>query len=246
MNPLPLKMCLTIISDKHWFSENVLCLVSNAAKYSDGGAVDVIIELLDDSNINKSCSDNGFVSRTRDDDKIDSRCSVFVRISIEDNGIGLSEEARKNLFQPFKQAQRMVGGTGLGLFSLAKRMEALGGFCGVEPRTDGKRGSNFWFAFPYRPDRSEFALNGPTSKRMSTGGYFNDEKYSILLVDDSPTIIKVTSRCLRSKGHTVTSASNGSQGLDRLIEGYATKDFDVVLMDLQMPVMVSLSLIHCF
>jgi signal transduction histidine kinase len=70
-------------------------------------------------------------------------------------GIGLSATARETLFQPFQQAQRMAGGTGLGLFSLSKRVEALGGFRGVEERKDGKRGSNFWFSFPYRPDRTE-------------------------------------------------------------------------------------------
>jgi signal transduction histidine kinase len=52
--------------------------------------------------------------------------SASVRVSIEDTGIGLSKETRDTLFQPFKQAQRMAGGTGLGLFSLSKRMEALG------------------------------------------------------------------------------------------------------------------------
>jgi hypothetical protein len=77
-----------------------------------------------------------------------------IRVSIEDTGIGLSVESRKVLFQPFKQVQRMAGGTGLGLFSLSKRMESLGGSRGVAPRRDGLQGSNFWFSFPYRPDYS--------------------------------------------------------------------------------------------
>jgi signal transduction histidine kinase len=257
VNPLPLKMCLTLISDKHWFSENVLCLLSNAAKYSDHGEVTVSIELLvNPASVLTDESSHGSIPRTYSNDVYDANCPRLVRVSIEDNGIGLSEEARKNLFQPFKQAQRMAGGTGLGLFSLSKRMEALGGFCGVEPRTDGKRGSNFCFAFPYRPDRSGATTEKTDGVRHSnsnvhskTGGSEDDPKnsgeistddvYNILLVDDSPTIIKVTSRCLRAKGHSVTSASNGSSGLDRLIEGYATKDFHVVLMDLQMPVMVN-------
>jgi signal transduction histidine kinase len=73
-------------------------------------------------------------------------------VTVEDNGIGISEEARQTLFQPFKQAQRMAGGTGLGLFSLLKRVEALGGSCGVGSRIDGLEGSIFWFTFPYRCD----------------------------------------------------------------------------------------------
>jgi signal transduction histidine kinase len=51
----------------------------------------------------------------------------MVLITVEDSGIGISEEGRKDLFQHFKTAQRMAGGTGLGLYSLLKRVEALGG-----------------------------------------------------------------------------------------------------------------------
>jgi signal transduction histidine kinase len=51
----------------------------------------------------------------------------MIRITVEDHGIGISKKARKSLFAPYKQAQRMAGGTGLGLYSLLKRIEALGG-----------------------------------------------------------------------------------------------------------------------
>jgi len=90
---------------------------------------------------------------------------------VEDNGIGLSPEMMANLFRPFKQAQRMTGGTGLGLYSLAKRLhcisyyfvssfytapfsriEALNGCYGVSNRHDGEQGCLFWFEIPYRPD----------------------------------------------------------------------------------------------
>jgi signal transduction histidine kinase/CheY-like chemotaxis protein len=76
----------------------------------------------------------------------------MLRITVEDCGAGLSDEAMDKLFQPLKQGQRFTGGTGLGLFSLTKRSDALGGRCGVHAREDGKSGCAFWFAFPYRPD----------------------------------------------------------------------------------------------
>eukprot|EP00981_Chlorochromonas_danica_P007306 scaffold1662_cov232-Ochromonas_danica.AAC.1 len=85
-------------------------------------------------------------------DKTPNQYESFLRIEIEDHGIGLSEEAMANLFNPFKQAQRLAGGTGLGLYSLARRMEALNGFYGVSHRRDGKQGSVFWFSIPYRAD----------------------------------------------------------------------------------------------
>jgi hypothetical protein len=75
-----------------------------------------------------------------------------VIVTVEDTGIGISDENKKKLFQAFQQAQRRAGGTGLGLFSLAKRIEALKGTFGVRDRDDGEQGSCFWFTFPYRPD----------------------------------------------------------------------------------------------
>ena len=153
VNPFPKTVCLDIITDKHWFTENVLCLLSNAVKYSNSGTVTVTIEHLDHlcdvenseadcdgilrlhdprsphpphgSNAEdgrSSCSNRitDFKERTEDHIKV---ATSTIRISIEDTGIGISEEARKCLFQPFKQAQRFAGGTGLGLYSLSNRIE---------------------------------------------------------------------------------------------------------------------------
>eukprot|EP01031_Cornospumella_fuschlensis_P025063 gene25063-30272_t len=77
----------------------------------------------------------------------------LLRFEVSDHGIGLSDEAMLTLFNPFKQAQRLAGGTGLGLYSLARRIEALRGDYGVYGRPDEQQGSVFWFAIPYRPDR---------------------------------------------------------------------------------------------
>jgi hypothetical protein len=76
------------------------------------------------------------------------------------------------------QAQRRTGGTGLGLFSLYKRVEALGGNCGVSSRTDKREGSLFWFTFPYRPDESAAIADvedlAPTHHR--SGSFFPSPK----------------------------------------------------------------------
>jgi CheY-like chemotaxis protein len=70
-----------------------------------------------------------------------------------DEGIGMNEDAMNSLFSPFRQNQRLAGGTGLGLYSLAKRIETLKGTYGVRKRDDGKQGSCFYFSIPYRPDK---------------------------------------------------------------------------------------------
>ena len=175
----------------------------------------------------------------------------------------------------------LSGGTGLGLFSLLKRMEALGGSCGIESRQDGEQGSEFWFTFPYRPDPTAGSWTGGDDEGMRTPDTTNtgegvgyrgvggsarsglglevpDASWAIrrlplsersfaarnrmplriLIIEDSLSIVKITTRLLVTKGHIVESAINGSIGLDRLIEVFGTDDdFDMVLSDLQMPVM---------
>jgi signal transduction histidine kinase len=117
---------------------------------------------------NKSCESNESIINNQND----LESELYLYIEIEDTGIGLNEIDRNNLFQPFKQAQRLAGGTGLGLFSLAKRLDALKGFYGVEKRRDGLDGSLFWFAIPYKPDHSHNSniLNDESNQIIS----FND------------------------------------------------------------------------
>ena len=96
-------------------------------------------------------------------------------MTVEDHGVGVSEELRETLFQPFRQAQRHTGGTGLGLYSLFKRMEALGGDCGVRARSDGSAGSVFWFSFPYRPDTNAALYENVELMKQNVSRKSNDD-----------------------------------------------------------------------
>ena len=64
------------------------------------------------------------------------------------------------------QAQRRTGGTGLGLYSLSKRMESLGGNCGVADRSDGASGSCFWITIPFKPDESVVEVEGMSMRSI--------------------------------------------------------------------------------
>lgn len=97
----------------------------------ENGAID--LDMDDDDNADYVLEEGAEAKKVLPIDRIDSNWSdsddlplATIRVTIEDTGIGLSKEARDLLFQPFKQAQRLAGGTGLGLFSLSKRTEALG------------------------------------------------------------------------------------------------------------------------
>ena len=103
-------------------------------------------------------------------------------VVVEDHGVGVSSEIQSTLFRPFKQAQRLTGGTGLGLFSLYKRIEALGGKCGCTSRSDGDpEGSMFWFTFPYRNDLA--VMSSTLSKDFS-----RDNSFNARLVSDMPPL----------------------------------------------------------
>jgi hypothetical protein len=108
---------------------------------------------------------------------------------------------------------------------------------GVESRSDGNQGSVFWFTFPYRPDFDMSA--GIPNNKMEINATTSPDCRHILLVDDSLSILKVTSRLLTMKGHTVDTALDGSIGLKRLMAAHATQDIDMVITDLQMPIMVN-------
>ncbi len=270
LHSLSNEICSHIITDKQWLQENLLCLLSNAVKYSTEGSVTITVtlsntseelrEYINNCNTTPRIFRNSFSTYVKRIIPFDNDlevcadhdvCHGYLLFEIEDTGIGLSEEAMKNLFNPFRQAQRLAGGTGLGLYSLAKRIEALKGSYGVGRRKDGTQGSLFWFALPYRPDEALSAaviMLDQLSKNTSKVEFFNkstrslnnaNEFLEILIVDDSPTILKTAGMMIRRQGHKVWKAENGEIALHKIEEKWkeSGKGFDLILMDLQMPVM---------
>jgi CheY-like chemotaxis protein len=166
-------------------------------------------------------------------------------ISVDDEGIGISDDKKSSLFKPFQQTMRLAGGTGLGLYSLSKRVEVLKGSFGVEDRTDGRQGSRFWFSIPYLPDEestdmvmslkhSDSSVDNCSFYVPSTGGSGEGVgSLSALIVEDSIVISKSTKRMLEKSGYKVDVAENGAIGLEKM----KAKVYSVVIMDLQMPVM---------
>ena len=118
-----------------------------------------------------------------------------VEYSVADTGIGIVDAKKPLLFKAFAQAQRSAGGTGLGLFSLAKRVEALGGACGVRDRDDSQQGSVFWFTLPYRPDPQDVAAAMDPAVAASRQPQREEAvlpPLRFLLADDTPSVVKMT------------------------------------------------------
>jgi CheY-like chemotaxis protein len=101
----------------------------------------------------------------------------FLLFEIIDNGKGLSTYELMTFFNPFKQ-KRLSGGTGLGLYSLAKRVECLGGKYGVQSRTDGHTGTIVWFTIPYTPDLSKGSsfVSSPSTLPQNTSVHLFQSK----------------------------------------------------------------------
>ncbi|WP_293900087.1 PAS domain-containing sensor histidine kinase [Phenylobacterium sp.] len=151
-----------------------------------------------------------------------------VRLTVRDTGIGFKPEMKEQLFGRFHQADgsitRRFGGTGLGMTISRQLTELMGGVLDAEGH-EGE-GATFWFDLPLAPAQ---AIAGPEAPRLAEAP---DRSLRVLLADDHPTNRKVVELMLDGLAE-VTSVVDGAEALAALAAG----PFDVVLMDMQMPVM---------
>ncbi len=154
------------------------------------------------------------------------RKSDVVYFEVTDTGIGISKENQDRLFAAFRQAEsstaRRFGGTGLGLSISANLVQLMGGTLAVKS-TEGE-GSTFLFDLEIE--------SVAVGEQVSTGSSDSVEVPArVLAVDDNRVNLLVIRRMLELNGCTVSEASSGQQALDLLRES----DFDLILMDCQMP-----------
>jgi signal transduction histidine kinase/ActR/RegA family two-component response regulator len=153
-----------------------------------------------------------------------------LRFTVRDTGVGIAPEAQKHLFEPFMQADasttRRFGGTGLGLAICRRLVLAMEGEIGVESEVG--HGATFWFTVPLvaAPALPEAATRLSVPQSASS-------TLRVLVAEDNPVNQRVVTAILSRLGHKVRVVGNGREALDALDED----DFDVVLMDCQMPEM---------
>ena len=153
------------------------------------------------------------------------------RFAVEDSGIGMTSEEMARLFEAFSQADgtttRRFGGTGLGLAICKRLVVAMGGEIGVDS-TPGT-GSTFWFELTL-PLGTQIAVEVSTPQAPFAAA---EVPLSILLAEDNPVNQLLVTSMVTKMGHKITCVENGFLAVEAAGQG----KFDVILMDMQMPVM---------
>jgi len=216
----------TILTDPTRLRQILVNLVGNAIKFTEAGEVRIVAGVVD-----------------RDTAKPKFACRVI------DTGIGMTAEQIQSLFQPFQQADastsRKFGGTGLGL-AISKRLaEMLGGDITVE--SEPAKGSTFTvtintgpltgIAFSDRPAEA-LATPAPTGAGASNTAAMPALNCRVLLVEDGPDNQRLIAFLLKKAGATVSLAGNGLVACREVMAACKRGEpFDVVLMDMQMPIL---------
>ena len=199
-----------LVGDQLRVKQILLNLLGNAIKFTSQGGITISAQLLEQHGVS----------------------SCLVQIAVRDSGIGISPEALEKIFIPFVQEDgsttRRFGGTGLGLTISRRLAELMQGSICVES-TPGV-GSCFRVALPFTTVQKADAVDAtPPKAKISWDG----PALRILFAEDNPINLKFGMLLLKKQGHHVTAVVNGSECLSALEQG----TFDLVLMDIQMPVM---------
>lgn len=203
-------------TDSHRLHQMLFNLVGNAIKFTPNGGIRIV---------------GTQVSEDADE--------ALLEFSVHDTGIGIAADQMALLFQPFSQLDasttRKFDGAGLGLSIVRQLAVAMGGDVGVES-TEG-RGSRFWFRIRAR------SLRDDVDRRRSERGVTDDAPKApsapprsnrVLVVEDNAVNRMFVQVLLEKLGFEVSLAHDGQQALDAVMRGDAA---DVVLMDIQMPVL---------
>ncbi len=176
---------------------------------------------------------------------------VIIYCEIKDTGIGIIKKDHKNLFKAFQKSNKTENssiGSGIGLYICKNIVNLLGGDIGVE--SEKKKGSTFWFTFKAEKHNENHELNEPEIHNNEYKDTINKNELnlSVLLVEDKKDNQKVLTMMLESLGCKVTIAPDGQKALELYQENvinafniFGNVEYDLILMDLFMPVMDGVS-----
>lgn len=230
----------TVCCDKTRLNQILLNLLSNAIKFTPvGGRISVRLRKLPGTQENKTV------------------CGIAVyEFRVKDNGIGMSPEFIKKIFDPFERERTStvsrVPGTGLGMSISKNLVEMMGGT--IEVQSEQGKGTEFMIHIPMRvcsgekptdhcsgEKRMDHDFGRPSADRveetfspMTAGNDFSGRH--VLLVEDNELNREIATAILRGYGFEVDTAENGAIAVEK-VQSAAPDTYDIVLMDVLMPVM---------
>ena len=202
-----------LLGDETRLKQALLNYANNAIKFTERGSVTLRCRVVDDS-----------------------AALVELRFEVADTGIGIATESLSRLFHPFEQADvsttRKYGGTGLGLVITRHIAHLMGGESGVDSIPG--EGSTFWLTAKFSRQSGDLlpqinsASNGGDAERLLLNEFAGRR---ILLVEDEPINREVAEMLLDDVGLVVDMAVDGVEALEKISQ----QNYDLVLMDMQMP-----------
>jgi predicted ATPase/signal transduction histidine kinase/CheY-like chemotaxis protein len=201
-----------VLGDPYRFKEIMINLLSNAIKFTEDGVITVRYEELGRTDTH-----------------------VSLQIAVEDTGIGLTEPEIAKLFQPFSQANSQTyskyGGSGLGLKISKEIVEHMGGQIKVSSQISS--GSRFYFTLNLKIVNAPNSVPQVKKNNVVQKDELSNANYKILIVEDNIINQKLLARLIKFAGYAYELAANGKEAVDWVLKD----NFDVCLMDVEMPIM---------
>lgn len=198
-----------VVGDKIRLQQILNNLVGNAAKFTESGSI--------------RCQAYPLANQSGD--------MLRVLFCVSDTGIGIEEEKLDKLFEPFTQAEegsrRGYQGAGLGLSIVRQLVALMGGSVAVA--SEPGKGTEFHFCLPFRQDTG----GRPVTRAAPARAVIEPGGHSILIAEDEAVNRSALRHILRKAGYDVVSVQNGVEVLEEL----SANRYDLVLMDIQMPIM---------
>jgi signal transduction histidine kinase/CheY-like chemotaxis protein len=196
-----------VIGDPHRLNQILINLVNNAIKFTENGKIEIGVEIAKEE-----------------------ETSITLRFRVTDTGIGIEPEKIDNIFESFTQANsdttRKYGGTGLGLTICRNLVEMQNGF--MEITSMPGKGTTFYFSIPYT--KSDDAA---VKEENAIVNFKELGNIKVLLAEDNEINQFLAKEIMTGWGFSVDVASNGQEVIDL----YENNEYDLILMDIQMPIM---------
>ncbi len=197
-----------IVGDITRLSQVLTNLIGNAIKFTKKGFIEVRLNIV--ARVNEK---------------------VAIKFSVQDTGVGIPPEKQKLIFESFTQASssttREFGGSGLGLAITDKLLGLMGSKLFLKSKLE--EGSTFYFTHFFEVSE----VKKSKSKVVKENEEFSLEGCAVLIVEDTQVNVLVARKFLEKWGMVIESAENGAVALEHLKK----QKYDIILMDLQMPVM---------